>query len=309
MAGGAGRTEGAGGTAGAGRAGGAGGARTPRAVAVERLAPGDHACLPSDGPEGRWALRAAFAAAGLARGERVLLFPGAGTDPAHTLERLAAHGLPARQAAADGRLAVIRDFPGYDPVRGFEPEVRTGYLVRAAEVARARGFTGLRAAGDMEWATGPDVDAAALADYERSLTPLFAELGFTGLCEYDRRAFPARVLDPLLHTHPLSVVPVPGALHAVRDGDVLRLAGDADLATRTVFELAVREPGLALIDLTGLAFLDAHCARELVRLGAPAAGVPAGPSLQCTGAQARLLRMCGMHSDQGVGALVVRGEG
>ncbi|MCL2553077.1 MAG: MEDS domain-containing protein [Actinomycetia bacterium] len=307
MAGGAGRTEGAGGTAGAGGTGGAGGAPTPRAVAVERLAPGDHACLPSEGPEGRWALRAAFAAAGLARGERVLLFPGAGAEPAHTLERLAAHGVPAGQAAADGRLAVIRDFPGYDPVRGFEPEVRTGYLVRAAEVARARGFTGLRAAGDMAWATGPGVDGEALTAYERNLTPLFAELGFTGLCEYDRRAFPPELLDPLLRTHPLSVVPVPGALHAVRDGDVLRLAGDADLATRTAFELAVREPGLALIDLTGLAFLDAHCARELVRLGASPSGASPGPSVHCTGAQARLLKMCGMRTAGDLSGGVVRG--
>jgi hypothetical protein len=290
---------------GAGSSTEAGGAPAPRAVAVERLAPGDHACLPPGGPEERWAVRAAFAAAGLARGERVLFFPGEDEDQAHALDRLAGHGVPARQAASDGRLAVIRDVPGYDPVRGFDPEARTRYLVRAAEVARARGFTGLRAAGAMEWAAGPGVDGEALAAYERNLTPLFAGLGFTGLCEYDRLAFPARRLEPLLATHPLAVVPVPGALHAVRDGDVLRLAGDADLATRTAFELAVREPGLALIDLTGLAFLDAHCARELVRLGASPAGAggPTGPGtgpvLQCTAVQERLLCMCGMRRPDG----------
>ncbi|SEO56966.1 Anti-anti-sigma regulatory factor (antagonist of anti-sigma factor) [Actinacidiphila rubida] len=298
---------------GAGAFGGAGGARTPRTVAVERLGPGDHACLPFDRSEGRWALRAAFAAAGLARGERVLLFPGAGTDVSRTLERLDAHGVPALQAAADGRLDIVRTTPGCDPVRGFDPVARTDYWANAADDARTRGFTGLRAAGDMACVAEAGADAAALTSYELGLTPLLAKLGFTGLCEYDRHAFPPDVLDAVVGAHPLTVVPAPGTLHATRDGAVLRLAGDADLATRTAFELAVREPGLTAIDLTGLAFLDAHCARELVRLGAAASAFDAaagsggaGVALECTPAQARLLRLCGMRQP---GHLVVRGEG
>jgi anti-anti-sigma regulatory factor len=228
--------------------------------------------------------------------------------------RLAALGVPARQAASDGRLVIGRGSPGYDPVHGFDPAARTDYWVAAAEDARTDGLTGLRVAGDMAWAAGSPagagtyatVDAAALTAYELGLTPLLAELGLTGLCEYDRRVFPAGMPDVVLDTHPLSVVPDPGTLHAVREGGVLRLAGDADLATRTAFELAVREPGLTLIDLTGLAFVDAHCARELVRLGGSFGPSGTGVTLECTQAQARLLRLCGIRQPA---SLVVRGAG
>jgi MEDS: MEthanogen/methylotroph, DcmR Sensory domain len=286
-------------------AGRAAGAESPRAIAVERLGPGDHACLPFDTPGHRWAVRADFAATGLARGERVMLFVGQDTEVPHALEQLTAHGVPARQAAAEGRLAVLRDSPGYDPVHGFDATARTGYWAAAADDASTRGFTGLRAAGDMAWAAGPAVEPAELLSYEREITPLFAKLGFTSLCEYDRLTFPTDRLDPLLDVHPLSVVAAPGTLHAVREGNVLRLAGDADLATRTAFELAVREPGLTAIDLTGLAFLDAHCARELVRTGGR--GEPTGRDdrsdvelvLECTATQARLLQICGMRQQPG----------
>ncbi|MBY8877609.1 MEDS domain-containing protein [Actinacidiphila acidipaludis] len=288
-------------------AGRAGGARTPRAVAVERLAPGDHACLPYDAPGQPWAVRAAFAAGGLARGERVLLFTGPDTDVPKALDALEAYDLPARQAAAEGRLAVVRDSPGYDTARGFDAAARAGHWVRAADDARSRGFTGLRAAGEMAWAAGPGVDPEELRTYELGLTTLFAELGCTALCEYDHRAFPAEQLEPLLGVHPLSVVPAtPGTLHAVREGGVLRLAGDADLATRGAFELAVRETDRGVIDLTGLAILDAHCARELARLGGTG-GLPV--VLECTDAQARLLRICGLRNPPAGVTLSIRVPG
>jgi hypothetical protein len=162
----------------------------------------------------------------------------------------------------------------------------------------ARGFTGLRAAGDMGWAARADVDRDQLVAYEAGLTPLMPALRFTAMCEYDRAVFAGAVLEQLpervLAAHPLVVLPKPGSLHASLDasweGDVLRLAGDADLATRGAFEQAVRLPGPAVIDLTGLAFIDAYCVRVLLRLGG-------GVRLECTAAQARLLGLCGAARD------------
>lgn len=291
-----------------------------RTVAVERLGHGDHACLGFDGQDDRWALRAAFTTTGLALGERVMLFdPPCDRDkPARTgaapfgtareqgpaaredgvdraLARLTAYGVPAREAAADGRLEVVLSIPGMDPARGFEPVVRPGYWEAAAGDALARGFTGLRAACDLSWACVKGVDAGDLLSYERELTPLFARIGFTAMCEYDRRLFPAATVDEAVTAHPLRVLPTPGVLHAEREGGVLRLAGHADLATRASFEWAVAESGLSVIDLTGLAFIDAYCVRALLRLSG-------GVVLECTARQRRLLVLCGLDQAEGVHA-------
>ncbi|MYS19360.1 ABC-type transporter Mla maintaining outer membrane lipid asymmetry, MlaB component, contains STAS domain [Streptomyces sp. DvalAA-14] len=300
-------------------------ARTPRTVAVERLGPGDHACLWFDSHEDRWALRAAFATDGLARGERVIFFTDPDTLETEALDRLAAFGVPVDRTGDGGRVEVIGTVPGYEPGRGFDAAARNEHWVTVVRDTWARGFTGLRATGDMSWAARPEVDGGELAAYEAGLTPLLAKLGFTGVCEYDRGAFAAAPDDPLdsfagspagdggaepaavpdgtpprppvparaadrrlervLAAHPLNVMPRPGGLHSSREGNVLRLAGDADLATRIPFEEAVREPGLTTIDLTGLAFVDAYCVRTLLRLG--------GVILECTTAQHRLLELCG----------------
>jgi hypothetical protein len=277
--------------------------RTPRTAAVERLSAGDHACLGFDSGADRWALRAVFAADGLARGERVLLFGGlpAGEGPDAGLARLAAHGLAAGRAAAEGRLEVVTGAsPGHDPAGGFDAAARTAYWSAATGDALDRGFAGLRAAGDMSWTGQDGLDAAELAavtSYERDVTRLFDQIRLTGMCEYDRRAVPPRLFERMLSLHPLAVLPEPGALHAERDGDVLRLAGDADLATRAAFEFAVTESGLAVIDLTGLAFIDASCARALLRLTGEVV-------LECTEMQARILALCGPRQDEGVVARV-----
>jgi hypothetical protein len=268
-----------------------------RTVTVERLAAGDHACLGFDSHEDRWAVRAAFTAAGLARGERVMLFTERGVSGGEALCRLAAHGVPADSALSDGRLSVVSRPPGYDPARGLDAAARTDYWSTATGEALACGFSGLRAAGDMSWAVEPEVARDDLASYEDGLTPLFARLAFTGMCEFDRRVFPPAVFRRVLAAHPLSVLPALGTLRACREGDTLQLTGDADLATRGEFELSliesVRKPGLAVIDLTGLDFIDAYCVRQLLRLPVPVA-------MECTAAQYRLLRLCGAAQADGV---------
>lgn len=279
---------------------------SPRTVAVERLTAGDHACLDFTGDDQRWAARAAFAAAGLVRGERVLICTEAGVDGTVALDRLAAHGLRAERAAKDGRLEFVTEQPGYDPASGFDPDARTGFWSSAYDTALACGFTGLRAAGDMTWAAGHDVSPADLAQYEAGITGLFADLGLTGMCEYDRRVFGPLRANPAAAGHPLSVLPPTEGLLARREGEVLRLVGDADLATREEYELSLREaagdPGLGVIDITGLAFMGAHCARFLLGIAARGTGrtkLPNSIAIECTAAQYRLLRLCGTDESDG----------
>jgi hypothetical protein len=268
---------------------------------------GDHACLPFDSHDDRWAIRAAFTTEGLARGERVMLFTDPGTSPAAALSALSGHGVPAERAAATGQLEVVDETPGYDPARGFAPEDRVALWSAIRADAHDRGYAGLRAVGDMAWAARPDVSPVELARYEAGLTRLFRRIGFTAICEYDRRVFPAAVLADVTAAHPLSVLTPLDSLHISRDGPVLTLVGSADLATRREFDRAVRtaltpSPPLTTlhtVDLTGLTFLDAHCAATLLRHPAPS---PRHPPLTvlCTPAQLRMLQVCGASEADGL---------
>ncbi|WP_327352343.1 MEDS domain-containing protein [Streptomyces sp. NBC_01304] len=266
-------------------------------LSVTRVTAGDHACLGFDDDEARWEIRATYADIGLARGERVMFFTDPATTAAVAAEQLAACGLPAEEAIAAGRLVVINEVPGYDPESGFDPVARAQTWVEVTNSARREGFSGVRALGDMGWAADPGVDHDLLVDYEAGLTPLFADIGFTAICEYDRRAFDDALIDRMCVAHPKRVLHRLGALDISRTDDGLRLAGDADLATRDAFDTALhavlRVPGAAtVLDLTELCFLDAHSAGLLVRL---AVGLPEARQVEvrCRPLQAKVLRLCG----------------
>ncbi|MDF9814275.1 MEDS domain-containing protein [Streptomyces sp. SPB162] len=270
----------------------------PYTVSVDRMASGDHACLGFDSHRARWAVRAAFTETGLLRGERVILFVGPGTTPGAAAARLSDHGVPAAEALRDERLLVVNETPGYDPERGFDAETRAATWLDLTEDASVMGFSGLRAVGDMSWAMEPGVDPEELIGYETGLTPLFADIGFTAICEYDRRLFPTELMDRVGASHPTEILQSLDALHITRTGTILHLAGNADLATREQFDTELRRslggvgPPPRLIDLTALSFIDAHCATTLIHLAA-ALPPPARLAVHCPATHARVLRLCG----------------
>ncbi|WP_167828783.1 MEDS domain-containing protein [Streptomyces sp. MZ04] len=275
-----------------------------RTVSVTRMNAGDHACLGFDDDEDRWELRAAYTDIGLSRGEQVMLFTDPATTPAIAAEQLRAAGFPFEEAFHDGQLVVVNEVPGYDPDSGFDPAERARTWVELTEQARHKGFSGLRVVGDMGWAAEPGVDHDLLVAYETGLSPLFAEIGFTAVCEYDRRRFGDDLLRRIRRAHPKKVLHRLGALEVVRTGGELRIAGDADLCTREEFTTALTHAltGSArpitgharptALDLSELCFIDVHSAALLVRL---ARGLPRDQriTVRVRRAQSKVIRLCG----------------
>jgi hypothetical protein len=70
-----------------------------RLIAVDRLQPGDHACLPFSGDEERWQVLRAFAHHGFARGEKVMVIAD---------ETASAAGVPGRRLELRGREDTLR---------------------------------------------------------------------------------------------------------------------------------------------------------------------------------------------------------
>jgi hypothetical protein len=77
----------------------------------------------------------------------------------------------------------------------------------AIDQALKDGFTGFRAAAEMSWALDAKDGANQLIIYEALLRSLFSTSRATGLCLYDQRWMPLRVVNGALRTHPVVGAP------------------------------------------------------------------------------------------------------
>jgi CheY-like chemotaxis protein len=67
-------------------------------------------------------------------------------------------------------------------------------------------FTGLRLAGQMDWAIEHEQDCDVLVEYEAKLNGLLPSLRLTALCLYDRRTFSPEVVRDAIRTHPVVIL-------------------------------------------------------------------------------------------------------
>ncbi|MEV6378939.1 MEDS domain-containing protein [Streptomyces sp. NPDC051773] len=290
-----------------------------RTVPVERLRLGDHACMgPGDlegAGESPWKVFTAYTRTSLARGEKVLLVMD--PDDMSDDEVVALLDRGSGQVAAardDGQLSVRRNTEIYVPDGRFE-ERRT-IDTYAAEVDRAcdDGWAGLRVTADMSWAPRVNLGHDRLLDYEASVAPLFADPLFTAICWYDRQRFDDALTSRVGKVHPLRVMERLDSLEVIGTPDGGRMAGTAELGTRSEFVEALREalehrddsgPSHFVLDLRDLCFMEAHCAWQLISL---AASLPAGSevTVRCDELLGLVLEQLGADE---VPQLLVRVEG
>ncbi|MBD9701494.1 MEDS domain-containing protein [Streptomyces sp. ID01-12c] len=290
-----------------------------RTVPVERLRLGDHACMgPRDlegAGESPWKVFTAYTRTSLARGEKVLLVMD--PDDLSDDEVVALLDRGSGQVAAardDGQLSVRRNTEIYVPDGRFE-ERRT-IDTYAAEVDRAcdDGWAGLRVTADMSWAPRVNLGHDRLLDYEASVAPLFADPLFTAICWYDRQRFDDALTSRVGKVHPLRVMERLDSLEVIGTPDGGRMAGTAELGTRSEFVEALREalehrddsgPSHFVLDLRDLCFMEAHCAWQLISL---AASLPAGSEVTVRCGELLGLVLEQLGADE-VPQLLVRVEG
>jgi anti-anti-sigma factor len=239
---------------------------------VDRLTPGDHACLTFTDPEERLDILAAFVAAGQARGERVICFTDAAdvdTLRAELLER----GLEAGR-----ELSVVTSDRLWGGGAG--PDAGTMVELLAHELAQAErdGLTGLRVTADMCWAARPQANAEQLLVFESEVGRLFGTGRLTAICEYDRESFDPVTLAYAARVHPRTV-----AATVYHEDPVLRIcrqhvppgvrvAGELDYARADVLSdalaEAVRLDHDVHLNLNHLRFIDAGAAAVILRTAA-----------------------------------------
>lgn len=165
------------------------------------IAPGTHFCLLYRDDEERWPFLAEYIRRGLEAGERVLYI--ADTSSASTIrEHLERAGIDVGEAERRGQLRFLTAEEAYLRGGRFDPEAMIALLRRETEEALNRGFKGLRVTGEMTWALRGFPGSERLSDYEARVNEFFPDSACIGLCQYDMRKFPPRILLEILQAHP-----------------------------------------------------------------------------------------------------------
>ncbi|WP_328470551.1 MEDS domain-containing protein [Actinoplanes sp. NBC_00393] len=279
---------------------------------LDRLRLGDHACVLVDDDAGRLDSLAAYIGAGLREDDRILYF---GPAPGELTTGLAARGLDVRPALDRGQLRMATPEESYLSGGSFDPEATmAGWRAESAQ-ARADGFRGLRAIGDMSWAARPVPGAERLPWYEAHVNRVFADGDAMAICLYDRRVFTETALQRICWSHPATVdrdtaPSAEPALRAVRtiDPPGLRLTGDADLSNRHALQAVLEnlfedtpDPGGPLtVDLSGLRFADSAAMRILLRIA-----VAESHRLRVVGCSATMQRLLAFNGAGAVAGLTV----
>jgi len=174
---------------------------TALADALEHLVPHDHIGLFYESPEEQFAAAVPYFRLGMERGEQCLYIAHENTVDT-VLDALRTDGVDVDAALKSGALTVTTERNAYLKQGHFDPDWMIGYLKKATESAKAAGFQGLRATGEMTWALDESPGAERLMEYEAKLNRLIPASPFSGMCQYNRRRFSPEALLDAIRTHP-----------------------------------------------------------------------------------------------------------
>ena len=149
-----------------------------------------------------------------------------------------------------------------------------GWLSGQVAACRREGFPGLRIAVDMSWALRPVAGVEQLPDFEEGIAAALAGTAVSVLCQYDRERFDPVTLATVAAFHTRSVAAATyhadAMLRICRQyaPPGIRLAGEIDHRHAEPLALALAEAirleGDITVNMAGLAFIDASCARMIL---------------------------------------------
>jgi PAS domain S-box-containing protein len=169
------------------------------------LKQGDHVCLIYENTAEQLAAAVPFIKDGLARGERCVYIANDRTVE-EVVQALAAAGVDVAEECRKGALRLLTKEDAYFQSGEFAPQAMIDFVRQAESEALAEGFSGLRLAGEMTWALGPEPGCERLIEYEALLNRLLVNKRAVILCQYHRSRFDAPCIHDVLRTHPLAIL-------------------------------------------------------------------------------------------------------
>lgn len=163
------------------------------------LRPGDHVVFIYEDPPELLMFVVSFINDGLAKEERCVYIAG-DLAPTEVTEALATGGLDVKREIKRGAL-VVSSPQEYFALPPFDGARVVGLMRKRAAEAIARGFTGLRIAGEMTWTLQAGIRNDILVEYESLLGEAIGPGPLTVACMYRRDRFRATVLQQLIRSH------------------------------------------------------------------------------------------------------------
>lgn len=161
---------------------------------------GDHICALYSSPEEQLQAAVEYIQAGLGRNERCLYVCGEHT-PDELRSALQNAGVNVAREEGRGALNLVTKGEAHLKDGYFSAKSMISFLQEAVKDALDSGFTGLSAAGDMNWVMDGAVGTEEIAEYESCLNKFYAEHRALGLCQYNRKSIPSQFLDHCIATH------------------------------------------------------------------------------------------------------------
>jgi anti-anti-sigma regulatory factor len=273
--------------------------------AVAGIVPGDHVCASFGSDDEHQAIVSGYARQALRRGERFLYFVHS-SDDARIRTYLELEGIDVEAGLGVGQIEIRRSDHDRDRI---DPEAIIAALESDRRAALRAGYSALCVAAEMSWVLTRPAERDAVVRYERAVNRVFAAADIAGICQYDRRLFPADVLEQLRAIHEFQLCTGPQLATAARrrltisehGGGVIALAGalDIDSSAYLAARLAVLDGDDDLVVLTsGLGFVDISGCRALVRAAEALGRGRRVVLLDVAAPLARVLELCGWSSHE-----------
>ncbi len=160
-----------------------------------------HVCLIYDNEQQRRKIVSEYLAAGIQHGEIIRYFADT-TAPEEILAWLSEMGIERKE---DDSFRIIKAESAYCPDGSFVPQQVIDNLVARYATAKAAGYSGSRACGEMTWALKDIPGSERLLEYEVSLNMVDNDFPHTGMCQYNARLFDGATLFQILQVHPYMV--------------------------------------------------------------------------------------------------------
>ena len=163
----------------------------------------NHQCLVYESDRDHHTAVLTFLQEGLTNGEKIIYIFDQ-YHPDTLLDFCAQADVNAEYWMKRGQLLFVSADETYCREPVFQPYTMVGYLCAETVKALSQRYTGIRITGEMSWAISQLRDLDALLQYEMEVTTQLPAQCI-GLCQYDRRAFPADVLLDLVSLHPVII--------------------------------------------------------------------------------------------------------
>lgn len=181
---------------------------SPRRLVYQQ---GDHICTLYTSPEEQLQAAVEYIQSGLARNERCLYVCGEHT-PDELRAALQSAGVNVALEEGRGALNLATKREAHLKDGHFNAKNMLSFLHQAVQDALDSGFTGLCAAGDMNWVMDGAAGTEEIAEYESCLNKFYTDHRALGLCQYNRKSMPPKFLDHCIATHRFVRIEGPVAL-------------------------------------------------------------------------------------------------